>query len=230
MNSTNNNPIQDKYLSRNDVFALKFNNGLSFLKVQSWEQYKYDPYSEIGTVAPQSASGFQRLEDENGDDILYVDENERKVLHVSIGHNPEQLRRYTNYPESENRLRTIPNLTVPRPVNGDDYGYVDGNDTPYSMPTDAEELMIPPGHHLDFSFYNPDQTKSHKPILNIFIREYDVSIIDPSENLNMVQRVVSPGSPMPTYPVGSNDNQSRIGTLAEEWGVRPVEAETLRGN
>lgn len=216
-------PITEKFLGRNDLFVLKFNDGYVFLQVDGWEQYKYEPYSQIDPINPQDNSGFNRLEDDNGDDILFVEKGETKVVHAGIGHSPSEMRRYTNYPESENRLRTPPNLEIPRSTSGDDYGFIDGNDSPYDMPTEAEELVIPPGVHLDFDFYNPDLGDIERPVLNIMMREYNVTVLDPASNQDKVERSLSPGSPIPTYPVGSMDNQKDIGTLASEWDVEPID-------
>lgn len=225
----NNNSIDEKFLDRNDVFALEFNRGFVFLQVTGWEQLQYKPYTGVSSINPQSSSGFSRLEDSNDNDILYVNEGDEKVIHAGIGHMPASVRRYTNYPESENRLRTIPNLSAPRPSNGDDYGYVDGDDSPYNNPTDVEELVIPPGVNLDFNFYNPDQNESKQPILNIRMREYNVEILDPREDSNTVKRVLNPGSPMPTYPVGSIDNQKSIGKLRNQWDVSPKSRDEIMG-
>lgn len=215
--------IGEKFLDRNDILVLEFNDGYVFLQVKGWEQYKFDPFTELPAVTPQDNSGFSRLEDSNGDDILYIEKGNEKVLHAGIGHSPSSLRRYTNYPESENRLRTPPNLDTPRSVSGSDYGYVDGEDSPYESPTDVEELVIPPGVHLDFDFYNPDPDETRQPVLNIKMREYNVKVLNPNENQNKVERALSPGTPIPTYPVGSIDNQKNISTLAEQWGVEPLD-------
>jgi hypothetical protein len=216
-----NTPIHEKFLDRNDLVVLEFNNGYTFAQVEGWEQYKYDPYSNIGPINPEDNSGFQRLES-GGDDILHVESGEEKLLHVAIGHSPGYLRRYTNYPEGQTRLRTPPNLDVPRSTAGHEYGYIDGDDSPYENPTDAQELLIPPGVHLDFDFYNPDQNESVQPILNIMMREYNVGILDPNQNGDKVRRAMSPGTPIPTYPVGSIDSQVNFASIQAGWDIEPT--------
>jgi len=227
-NSRNNSglrEIEQKFLNTGDLFALRFNQGLIFLEVTGWEQNKYAPYNNIGTVGGEDNSGFQRLE-QDGDDILYLEKNKLKVLHVGIGHSPAVVRRYTNYPEGENRLRSIPNLSTPRA--GDDFGYIDGDESPYNAPTDAEELFIAPGQHLDFDFYNPD-TEAHEPILNMKMREYNIRALDPNKQRNKkaIKRVVSPGSPMPIAPVGSMDRQTDY-ELSEFWKASTITADQAR--
>lgn len=226
--NTGLNSIEQNFLRTNDIFGLEFDSGFVFLQVKDWSEIQYDPYTDIGTIDPQRASQFQRLEDE-GDDILHVEKSDGEVLHAGIGHKPAEVRRYTNYPEGENRLRTIPNLSVPRASSGDDYGYVDGEDSPYDVPTEAEELVIPPGRHIDFAFYNPNQDEAKQPVLNIRMRKYNVEPIDPNRRTETARRVLSPGSPMPTYPVGGMNAKDSMGNLAREWDVSPVTRERIMG-
>lgn len=210
--------IDEKFLDTGDVFGLKYNNGYVFLEVMGWTQTKYAPFTGVGEVPANASAGFQRLENSDGDDILYTSKGKNKVKHVALGHSPATVRRYTNYPESENRLRKISNLNAPR--SGDDFGYIDGDDSPYSMPTDAEELFIPPDQHLDFDFFNDDDSP-HQVVMNIYMRQYNVRPLDPTNTANhgAVRKVVNPGSPAPIGFVGSPDNQARY-DLAEDWGVR----------
>jgi len=219
MSDNGNKQIEEKFLDSGDLFVLKYNGGYKFFNVEMWEQTAFEPYDNIGTVAGQGNAGFERLEDENGDDILYSDQGSDVVLHVGIGQSPSFVQRYTNYPEGENRLRTLPNLSVPSSRNGDNFGAVDGNDSPYDAPTEAEELFIPPNTNIDFDFYNPS-TEAVAPKLNIVIREYYVNEIDPKKNPDVVRRCMSPGSPVPIAPVGSADNQK--GTSRGNWDIDPA--------
>jgi hypothetical protein len=219
--------IREKFMDEGSLFGLRFRQGYIFLEVTGWEQVKYEPFNNIGAVDSQSPTGFDRLDDSNGDDILFVEKGQENVIHAGIGMSPGYIRRYTNYPEGQNRLRTMPNLGIP--TAGDNYGYIDGTDSPYENPTDAEELMIPPGVHLDFNFYNPD-SRQREPVLDILTRVYDVRVLNPdnSKDSNMISRIVSPGSPMPVHPVGSTRNQKRY-DLMDSWGVRPISREEAKG-
>lgn len=218
-------PIDEKFLDTGDLFGLRFSEGLIFLEVTGWQQNRYSPYNGFDAAPSKSSTGFSRLED-NGDDILYVEKRKKKVLHTAIGHSPSDLRRYTNYPEGEVRLRAIPNLSTPRP--GDDYGYIDGNDSPYGEPSDAEELFIPPGNHLDFNFYNPGN-EPQTPIVNLKLREYNVRPLNPrnSDDQQAIRRIVSSGSPIPIPPAGGMDRQVDY-DLAEFWGVNPISFKKAR--
>lgn len=222
--------IEEKFLDVGDLFALEYSQGLVFLQVRGWETLKFSPYNRFTPIPPQDNSGFDRFE-EDGDDILHIPEDEKKVLHAGIGHAPAQLRRYTNYPEGENRLRKFPNLSSPTARSGDDYGYIDGNDSPYDTPTSAEELFVPPGVHLDFDFYNPDLDSPHQPKVSLVMREYSVEVLDPEEHPNVAKRTVSPGSPIPIAPVGSIDSKVNY-RMGSKWGVEPIsyeEAQSIGG-
>lgn len=225
MSEAGTTPIGEKFLDVGDLFGLRFSQGLVFLEVQGWEQHRYSPHTEIGEIAGQDQSGWLRLES-GGNDILHLEKNEVKVLHAGIGHAPANFRRYTNYPEGENRLRAIPNLQTARP--GRDFGYVDGEDSPFDQPTDAEELFIPPGVHLDFNFYNAD-TEPNSPLVNIKMREYNVRALDPENSAehNAIRRIVATGSPIPIAPAGTMDRQVDF-DLEEYWKTRPISFDRAR--
>lgn len=222
--------IENKFLRSGDLFAIKFNQGYVFLSVETWEQPDYKPYSRLGSVSSSSNLGYTQLEDSASDDILYVEDGEAKVKHAAIGHRPAILRRYTRYPEGEQPLGSINNIGSPSSQNGDDFGNVDGVESPYEEPTDKRELMIPPGVHVDFDFFNPD-SESHTPILNIKFREYNVIPLRPSRqnDRNKMKGILSPGSPMPIFPAGTKDRQIDY-TLDNSWGVEPLSRrEVLEG-
>lgn len=219
--------IEQKFLNSGDLFGIKFNDGIIGCEVTSWEQIKYAPYAEIGEIASGSSSSFSRLNDpDENEDILYVEKREKKVHHVGIGHSPPHFRRYTNYPEGEVRLRSVNNLGVP--TAGSDYGYVDGEDTPYAEPSDVEELLIVPGVHLDFAFHNSSDRAS-EPVLNIVMREYNIRALDHTNNadLQALKRIVSPGTPIPVFPAGGIDRQTDY-RLQDYWKAEPLGRSQIR--
>lgn len=226
--------IEERFLDRNDIFVLKFRRGLVFLEIKSKSVTKYKPYDNVGEIQPNSAlsGGYTQLEEEGtNDDILKVDQSDQdKVLHVSIGHKPWFIRRYTRYPADSGNRGSISNLNFPRPNEGSPYGYVDGKDSPYEDPTEAGELMVPYGPDLGFNFYNPDED-AHEPILNIKMATYSVRALNPSDSndKNMVKRALSAGSPIPTYIVGVPGEEAEMDSnLKNEYGVRPVTEQKVR--
>lgn len=219
MANESRNPIDEKFLDVGDLFGLQFSNGAVFGEVTGTELLQYKPYSGVDEVQGGGTTQFTRLEDD-GDDILHIEPGPTKVLHGAIGISSPYIRRYTNYPEDQIRLRTPPNLQTPNP--GSDYGYVDGRDSPFDDPSTDEELFIPPGVHLNFAFSNADN-KPHKPYLNIKFKEYNFRPLNPgnSSDRNAIKRITSPGSPMPIAPVGSIDQQD-IYRNSNNWGVNAL--------
>lgn len=225
-------PIDEKWLSRNDIFGLEYKEGLVFVSVRGFEDSKFKPFAQLEDIEANTSldSGFQRLNDANGDDVLHVSKSDdpMKVLHAGIGHRPAVIRRFTRYPEGEAKLRSIPNLAIPSVT--DNFAYVDGRTSPYEQPTDAEELVIPPGQHLTFDFRNEDDDDDHEPILNIKMRIYEIDPINPSgaqEEKNSVRRAISPGSPIPTFPVGSLSTKTTF-NMESDWEVQPHSRSRLK--
>jgi hypothetical protein len=232
--SNNYDSIEEKFLNRNDIFVLQFRKGLVFLEVLTREITKYKPYSNLEDIESGTSldGGYTRLEDPaSSNDILTPDDgDEDKVIHASIGHKPWFIRRYTKFPEGAGNLGKVSNLTFPRPSDGDDYGYVDGKDSPYDEPSAARELMVPYNVNVGFNFYNPDDD-DHEPILNVKMATYEVSGLNPnnSDHQNAVRRALSPGSPIPTYVVGTPGNEAEANSdVKRAYGVRPVSREKAK--
>lgn len=213
--------IDEKFLSRRDMFGLEFQEGFVFLEVEDWDFLQFKPYTGVSAINSQSASGDQNLT-HSGDEIIYMDKGVEKVLHGSIGIYPDSMRQYLRYPEGGPRRGDWPNLTPIAASNGSDYGYVNGSDSPYHRPTDAAEVFVPPGVSLDYSYYNTDD-RSRQPKLNIRFREYQVDALNPSNNKdrNQIKRIMNPGSPMPVAPVGTM-SQKVTYQLEDSWGVQPM--------
>lgn len=221
-------PIDNKFLDRGDLFGLEFRDGFIFYQVRAFEETHYQPHTQFGDIdADSSYSNYQRLDDADGDDILFVPkEDVFKIKHAAIGHKPSFIRRFTNYPEDEVRLRSTPNLGPP--TTGDKFGYIDGYDSPYEQPTDAEELFIPSNNHLNFNFYNPDEDQ-HAPTIQVMMRTYKVDPLNPNnkEDKNAIKAIVNPKTPMPLPPAGSLDTQVPF-TYMSTYDVRPMTLKEAR--
>lgn len=214
--------IDEKFLSRRDLFALEFTEGLVFLEVRDWEFLQYRPYDGVDTISAQSSKGETILQDGNGDEIVYMDKGVEKVLHGSIGVYPNTMRMYTRYPEGSKKLGTWPNLNTASSSSGDDYGFISGEDSPYKTPTDELELFVPPGVEISHEFFNPED-RPREPKLNLRFRKYKINALDWNNDghKKSIKRILSPGSPMPIAPVGTFDNKYSY-DLQDTWGVRPM--------
>jgi hypothetical protein len=217
--------IEEQFLSEGDLFGLRFRRGYVFLEVSSAEDVSYDPYSGYDSVRPGTGSGYQQLEDGN-DDVLFVPSGQEKVLHTAIGHKPAILRRYTQYPDGDITLRKHPELGSPSATQGSDWGYIGGEQSPYDQPTGIEELMIVPNVTPSFSFYNPSPDSDHTPILNVTAMKYNINTLSVDNHENQIRRIVSPGSPMPIYNVGSAESRVSY-DLQSDWGTPTVPESTV---
>lgn len=222
-NNTGYTPIRQKFLGKNDLFGVEFKRGTVFLEVEGREDVSYSPHDNLSSVTSQSDSGYNELQDpDNADDkIVYVPDGKQKVLHVGMGHFPPILRRYTRY--GDIHLREHANIGKPDGRNGDDFGHIDGERSPYEEPTDAEELLVVPNTSIEFNFYNPDNNNDHSPVLNIPMMEYNIKPLNPNRapHRKAIKRVASPGSPMPIFKAGGLGSQVRY-QLETDWGVPKV--------
>lgn len=221
--------IVDKFLDRNDLFGIEFNDGYVFAEVDEFSESEFQPFSNFGTVPSQENLGYTVPEDpDNSDDeILYIQTGKQEVIHCGVGHTPAMLRRYTKYPEGGATMRKHPNLGSPVSANGHKYGYVDGEDSPYDQPTDAEELLIPPGISIAFDFYNPDPTDDHKVKANFKYRVYSIRPLKPSRHKEQIKRIMNPGSPMPVFSAGTADQKVRY-RLGDDWGVNAMTEDDIQ--
>ena len=212
--------IDEKFLGRRDLFGLEFADGLVFCEIQDWEFLQFRPYTQVSTVASQDNAGDDVLTF-NNDEILFLEKGVEKVLHGSIGVYPQSMRQYTRFPEGQARRGTWDNLTAPSAANGDDYGYVSGEDSPYQNPTDENEFFIPPNVSIDFDFFNTSG-RDRQPKLNLRFREYQVNVLNPQDSgdQDAIKRILTPGSPMPIAPVGTMKTKARF-NAGDEWGVDP---------
>lgn len=226
--------ITEKFLDQRDLFGIEWDTGYTFHEVTGWERVEYQPFEQLEDLdSGSNLSGrWSRLEDGAGDDVFHVPKDDKdKVLHAGIGHRPASIRRYAFYPEDQSRVGKFPNLSAPSPP--DDYGYVDGEDSPYENPTDAQEFILPPGVRASFDFHNPTNL-DHQPVLNILGRVYTVRVLDPEreEDANQIKRIASIGSPMPLYSIGTTRAKAEF-DLNNEWDVDTLglqEARNLNSN
>lgn len=221
-------PIEEAFLDVNDLFGLRFDEGLVFLEVNNKSTTGFKPYEQLEDI--ESGTNLddndQKLTDDgtsNGDDILSVDPSDTFfVKHFGIGHRPWYIRRYTRYPDSSSFRRTLSNLDTPQPAQGSKDGALTGEDSPYSNPTNADDIMVPPKTSVGFDFFNPDND-SHQPILNIQVSQYEVNPLDPTTQMDRkaVKKILRPGTPIPIKNVGTVHNQVNFPSDLE-WGVEPM--------
>lgn len=217
--------IEERFLNSRDLFALRYKEGLVFMEVEEFEDTTYEEFSNLEDIEAGTSldDGYQRLEDTNSDDILFVPaENEFTVLHVGIGIAPSVIEMFIGYPEGTRNRGSLPNLGSARPTPGANLGMIDGGDSPYRSPTQKTELVIPPKQRVEFDFNNPGDD-AHEPLLKFVIRKYKVNPLSPENGAhgNAISRILGAGSPAPIFPVGNLDVKADY-NMEEDWELRPA--------
>lgn len=125
----------------------------------------------VGPISADSGIDYQRLHDDNGDEILRNDENQFRAYHVSVGVRQPEVRVYPRIPENENGGGwSYLSGSEPDPTEGDNFGFVPGYETDYNDPsTDLETIVWREGVQTEhqWGFYNTDPQKDVDPILSI---------------------------------------------------------------
>lgn len=223
--------IQEEWLSERDLFGVRYKEGTVFLEVDEYEDTELDDFTPLEDIEGGTSldNGYQRLQDSNNDDVIYVgSDDENIILHVGIGIAPSQIEMYPAYPSGTRQFGEIPNVsTLPTP--GSNIGGVSGNESPYSSPSTESELVIPPKQHVEFDFQNRGDD-THEPVLRILMRKYRVNVLNPnnSDDLKAIKRIVEPGRPMPIKSAGSLRSKAEY-NMRDEWNVRPMTRQDVRG-
>jgi len=216
--------IESRFLDSRDFFALRYQQGLIPLEVDEYEDTKYEEFTNLEDIEGGTSlnNGFQRIEDTNSDDLLFVpSDDEDVVMHVGLGIAPSLIEAYVSYPEGTRNMGSIPDLST-TPTPGNNIGGFNGDDSPYNSPTVISEMVIPPKQHIEMNFYNPGDD-SHEPMLRFVYRKYRVRTLDVSnsQDRNAISRIVKPGSPAPIFPVGNFDRKADY-NMNQEWGISPM--------
>jgi hypothetical protein len=212
----------DTLLKRGQKFAMKLGTLWVFGIVRDYEDvgpFVYDRINEMKSGASQFSIGsgsdadYNRLRDSNNEDIFW-EEDEGFILHAFIGIDPPDLRLFTRYPSPVIR-GNLSKIKVTG-INAEAKGYVDGNvdGSPFDLPTNRTELLIPTELEVDFGLYNP-LGRSVVPALKIFIRRYQVQFYDPENKVQseIIKNIIngnfkchwwSPGIDPFNYDIESN--------------------------
>lgn len=177
-------------LERGQKFAMKMGAFWVFGIVRDYEDvgpFVYDRINEMTTGDSQFSIGsgsdatYNRLRDSNNEDIFW-EEDRGYMLHAFIGINPPDLRLFTRYPAPVIR-GNLSEIKVAA-LNAEAKGFVDGNEdgSPFDLPTNRTELMIPMEIEIDFGLFNP-LAYTVVPELKIFIRRYYVQYYTPNNQV-----------------------------------------------
>jgi hypothetical protein len=188
--------IEPRFLRENQLAALGFpGQGYLFCRCTGVEEIDYH-YDEVpGTIAANTWADSARLtmSTYSIDNLLRV-ENCNHVYQVFMGWRPGAVRQYLYYPFDTPRR----NLDVKNVYTKSPFGYIEGFESEYDMPSPKTELFIPKDVEVGFAWWNP----LPEPVdveVNILIRRMtvdflrDVDIVEKILTNKQPCRLVSPG-------------------------------------
>lgn len=182
--------IDDLTLKENFLVALMFpDKGIVPFRVLAREQFKFDPYviEYSAAVTPFELDGWKdpsklgHPTDTSVDNILEVDEA-KHLYQVFYGIRPSDARAYMNYPSGKPRR----NLDIKEVSARADFGYVDGNMSPYDDPQSVSEFWGPKDLDVSFGWYNPSSV-SQIIITKWIINLYAVEVI---KDVDLVEKIL----------------------------------------
>ncbi|MEM3958541.1 MAG: hypothetical protein QXO47_10120, partial [Thermoproteota archaeon] len=217
-------------------FGLYFQQGVVFGRVIERRICNFKPYSPFTIVGgtqepiiltPQGVSSASRFNDPRNpsNDILFLKTYQSSdgmpwFFHGAFGVKPEFIRMYVRNPEAKDFPGQFPGIDITRPANGDEFGYVSEENSPYDEPSDYVEVAVLPNTHIDATYYNASFVNAYQPRVNILFALY---FFQPySVTSSMVQRFVSGQEYY--YPIKPifGDVLPDGTTFFSQWGVNPV--------
>lgn len=233
-------PIQDKFLQPNYLMALGYREGFIFGRVLRRRACMYKPWplinadGDVVDIADQSyATGCLRFNDPRNtrNDILYLDKETDQhtawILHGAIGLKPSQIRMYLRMPEAQDIPGIFPNLDPIIPTAGDNLGYISGLQSPYELPTDFLEVVIPPKVHICAEWYNNDSgDRNHQPVANLMFMTYWFQVLTPQTHPNLIAQIALRHVPAAFFTIGIGTVPLIYGSDFEQsWGAKPLTLE-----
>lgn len=221
-------PITSKFLDTGYFFGLEFAEGWIFGQVMRHENLFYRPYeainsagSTIDIAADSSQSELRFYDPRNTDvDLLFLDTQTDRgfpwFLHGAIGIKPQYIRAYLRYPETKGIPGKFPKGGPIRPQSGEDLGYIDSINSPYTVPSDQVEIVIVPNVHLGVEYYNIDKNRAHRPVLNLQFRLY---WFKPILDENTIIQFIRGKIPWRPLTVGF---ENRVPFIYTDWRVQPL--------
>lgn len=170
-------------LNRWQNFAVRVNAGWVFGKVVNFEDthFVFDRYN---TVSPKTGlttigtndtpSEFHIWKDQNNFEYFWEGRKD-KVLQAFVGIKPVRTRLFKAMPDDVKRGRL--EKIIVGGLNDNTIGWIDGNDSPFSIPGTQSELIVLPEMNVEFGVYNPENYAIN-PRFNVIIRRLDVRWYD----------------------------------------------------
>jgi len=241
-------PMKKRFMEDNMRGALQFREGFVWFRVIKRRPVFYKPWPLITNdgddvdLAPGGAQGEVWFRDPRNPqtDILHLDTTTRSgfawFLHGSFGVKPSNIRIYLRFPEGDNIPGKFPSVDPVRPTQGDDLGYISYENSPFEIPTDAVECVIPPLEHLGAEFYNQETTpapvgiRNTQPVVHIDFCLYFIQIFRPGTHPELIADMASGKKKCRFLTVGFGDQCHDFGDQLEaDWRIEPQGIEESMG-
>lgn len=231
-------PIEKKFLQANQLFALEFREGFVFGRVLRRRLCQFKPYPVIDTngntiaMLPLSAQAEIRFRDPRNtqNDLLFLRNTTSVGLpwfyHGAFGIKPQYINMYLRYPEAHDIPGKFAEVDPIRPAVGDNISPTNGLNSPYEMPTDFIEVVIQPTVHLGVEYYNRDEARIHRPVLNILFSLYWVQLFKRETHPKLIGDIALKryeGVNASFLRVGFGDQPQELGPDTQrDWHVTPM--------
>jgi len=232
-------PLIDKFLEHNYLFALAVRKGFIFGRVKWRRIMNYKRWSLIdadGTaidIGAGSAQAELRFRDPRNaaKDLLYLDTSSNAgqpwFMYGGFGITPQQVYMYLRYPEGKTVPGKFPNVNPIRPSQGDEFGYINELNSPHEQPTDWVECVILPGNRIAAEYYNQDADRNHRPQVNILFCTYWIEIFRPKTHPQLISDIACrryQGAKAAFLKHGFGDYPDELGSQLEtDWKVEGME-------
>jgi hypothetical protein len=238
-------PIQKKFLTKNQLFALECREGFLFGRTIRRRICNWKPYNLIdanGTTVDIAASSNQtelRFRDPRNsqNDILYLETGSNSgwawFFHGAFGVKPQYIYMYPRYPEGDVIPGKFPNVDPIRPGSGDPISALNGLNSPFEQPTDFHETVILPKMRLGCEYYNIDEKRNHQPVINILFSVYWVQWLKKNMHATLISDIAGKkyrGENAAFLTHGWGDQPQDLGPdLQKEWKVEPMSLDEALG-
>ena len=220
---------KDSLLERGNNFALHMDGGWLFGRVLDLDRPTSIVYNRYNTLAglgykatvgtDTTASTWNIPQDANSSRYLYEDDKDR-LLQAFVGISPAPMKVFIQFPESIPR-GALSQFPMNEPFDDATPGAIDGYMSPFAMPTDAGELMIPAQTNVALGLYNP-KSYAVNPVLNFVIQRMKVRYLDKDKSVDkqIIESIINGGRCKYWSPGVENwsyNSKSRLGipTVAE---------------
>ena len=229
-------PIEKKFLQNNYLFALEFREGFVFGRTLRHRITQYKPWPlldsdevpiDIPASSHQAEVRFRDRPRGSENDILYLESTTKAglpwFLHGAFGLKPQYINMYLRFPEGDIIPGKFPNLSPIRPTSGDDISPLRSQVSPYEVPTDYAEVVIPPLEHIAAEYYNKDPYRNHTPVVNILFCLYWAQMFRADAHPSIIANIASRRYPASFLTVGFGDHPHPIGDdIIADWCVEPL--------